>query len=52
MTFCLWVFSDGDEAQSVGGEAPGGETENAAETWCRCWKGKDENNENTVRLYI
>lgn len=39
------VFSDRDEDQSVGGQAPGGETEDAAKTWCRCWKGKSEQHE-------
>lgn len=37
------VFPDWDEDQSSGVQAPGGETEDAAETRCRCWESKNWN---------
>lgn len=42
------VFSDWDEDQSAGVQAPGRETEDAAETWCRCWEGKNEKKKKKV----
>lgn len=35
------MFLDWDEDQSTGVQASGGETEDAAETRCRCWKSKN-----------